>query len=126
MPSLRRFLKRAQLATGATGEVAVRLLDDAAIRRLNRQFRHHNYATDILSFPAGRISGDLAVSVDTAFRQARHYGHSLATELRILLLHGLLHLAGMDHERDHGEMHARELSLRSRFRLPSGLIERSH
>lgn len=114
------------------GEVAVRLVDDAAIHRLNRQFRHEDRPTDVLSFPVGLgprnqglYIGDLAVSLDTAARQARQLGHSLDTELRVLLLHGLLHLAGMDHEVDGGEMLARERHLRRRFRLPGGLIERS-
>lgn len=116
------------------GEVAVRLVDDATIRRLNRQFRHYDHPTDVLSFAADprRLipgpsagAGDLAVSLDTAARQARQLGHSLDLELRVLLLHGLLHLAGMDHEADGGEMRRQELLLRRRFRLPAGLIERS-
>lgn len=134
MPALRRFLARAQSAAAVRGEVAVRLVDDAAICRLNRQFRHHDRPTDVLSFPTSpwplppglpARAGDLAISLDTAARQARQLGHSPDTELRVLLLHGLLHLAGMDHETDGGEMLERELHLRRRFRLPAGLIERS-
>ncbi len=105
------------------------LTGDDAIRRLNRSFRGKNKATDVLSFPAppelrAISAGDLAVSLETAARQAEAHGHDLATELRILLLHGLLHLAGLDHETDAGEMAAREAELRVRFRLPNGLIAR--
>lgn len=101
---------------------------DAEIRRLNRAFRHKDRPTDVLSFPAADFqrvhAGDLAISIDTAARQANAHGHSLETELRILLLHGLLHLAGYDHEADHGEMAAREEVLRRRFHLPGSLTSR--
>ncbi len=132
--ALTRFLGRAQAAAGLAGSVDVRLGTDAELRRLNRRFRGKDKATDVLSFPAEPIpglppehqrAGDLAVSVETAARQAEEHGHSLATELRILLLHGLLHLHGLDHETDGGEMAARERALRGRFRLPSALIERA-
>jgi probable rRNA maturation factor len=108
----------------------VLLTTDESIRRLNRQFRGRNKATDVLSFPAGlspaiKIAGDLAISVPTARRQALECGHSLATEIKILMLHGLLHLAGYDHETDEGEMARREQKLRTKLRLPSGLIERA-
>jgi probable rRNA maturation factor len=97
---------------------------------LNREFRGKDKATDVLSFPAspelaGVHAGDLAVSVETAARQARDQGHSLRDEVRVLLLHGLLHLAGMDHEADAGEMAAREDALRARLRLRRGLIARA-
>jgi probable rRNA maturation factor len=83
----------------------------------------------VLSFPApeelaGQHSGDLAISIDTAARQAESFGHSLNDEVKILLLHGLLHLAGMDHEVDSGEMAAREAELRAELKLPVSLIER--
>ena len=101
------------------------------IRRLNRQFRGTNKATDVLSFPADPLvqseeKGDLAISVPTALRQARQQGHPLGIELKVLILHGLLHLAGFDHETDNGEMARRERLLRARLRLPEGLIERTH
>lgn len=132
VPALRRFLVRAQRATGVREAVSVLLTTDARIRRLNRDFRNHDKSTDILSFPAllppnserHAIAGDLAISIDTAARQARQFRHSLNEELRILLLHGLLHLAGHDHESDHGEMAALEDRLRRRFRLPVALIGR--
>jgi len=100
------------------------------IRRLNRTWRGIDTPTDVLSFPAGedpgpgRHLGDLVISRETAARQARHEGHSLATELRVLALHGLLHLLGYDHERDSGRMARIERRLRRQGGLPSGLIER--
>ncbi len=127
---LARFLNRARLAVGLTGEVEVLLTGDATLRRLNKGFRGKNKATDVLSFPAPpEISpvhaGDLAISLETAARQAATFGHSLRDEVRILLLHGILHLAGEDHETDHGEMAARETLLRRELRLPTTLIERA-
>jgi probable rRNA maturation factor len=129
-PALTRFLHRAQKAVGLAGEVDVLLTSDEEIRRLNRAFRKKNKATDVLSFPApeelaGHHSGDLAISIDTAARQAESFGHSLNDEVKILLLHGLLHLAGMDHEVDSGEMAARESELRAELKLPVSLIERA-
>ncbi|MGH9415892.1 MAG: rRNA maturation RNase YbeY [Terriglobales bacterium] len=114
-------------ALGLRGTVSVRLMDDAAIRALNRRFLGHDWPTDALSFPSAQRPhvGDLAVSVATARRQARQHGHALDVELRILLLHGLLHLAGYDHERDQGQMRRRERALRRQFGLPAGLIERN-
>ena len=108
----------------------VLLTSDLEIRRLNRTFRGKNKPTDVLSFPApleiaNDHAGDLAISLDTASRQAENFGHSLGAEIRILLLHGLLHLAGMDHESDSGEMAAREADLRRELRLPVTLIERA-
>jgi probable rRNA maturation factor len=112
------------------GEIAVLLSDDRTLRRLNREFRGKDRATDVLSFPTeGKMArghaGDLAISLETAARQAREQGHSLRDEVRVLLLHGVLHLAGMDHEADRGEMAEREARLRKRFRLRSGLIARN-
>ena len=124
---LLRYLSRIQHAVGLQGEVTVLLAGDKRVRSLNRTFRKKNKATDVLSFPADPVSGvagDLAISLETAARQAGEYGHTLLTELRILILHGVLHLEGMDHETDTGEMVARETALRARFRLPAGLIER--
>lgn len=128
-PALTRFLRRAQNAVGLAGEVDVLLTSDEEIRRLNRTFRKKNKATDVLSFPAPEElfeehAGDLAISLDTAALQAESFGHSLNDEVKILLLHGLLHLAGMDHEVDSGEMAAREAELRAELKLPGSLIER--
>jgi probable rRNA maturation factor len=128
--SLDAFLREAQSAVRLKGLVSVLLTTDKAIRALNREFRRKNTATDVLSFPAsevsrGEVAGDLAVSIDTARRQARDQGHTLATEIKVLILHGLLHLAGYDHEKDSGEMARRERMLRTRLALPLGLIERN-
>ncbi|MGO8758127.1 MAG: rRNA maturation RNase YbeY [Terracidiphilus sp.] len=132
--TLARFLGRAQEAVGLNGQVTVLLTTDAAIRDLNRRFRHKNKATDVLSFlaapfqnakPAERVAGDVAISVDTARRQAAEQGHALTCELKVLVLHGVLHLAGYDHETDKGRMHRRERELRAELGLPEGLIERA-
>jgi probable rRNA maturation factor len=130
--TLGRFLAAAQTAVRLRGQVTVLLTTDKAIRSLNRRFRGKNKATDVLSFPAEpgihggeRIAGDLAISVPTAARQAAAQGHPLATEIKVLMLHGLLHLAGYDHETDEGQMARRERLLRARLKLPQGLIERS-
>jgi probable rRNA maturation factor len=100
---------------------------------LNREFRGQDAATDVLSFPAGPLPdgrgseimlGDLAISLPRARAQAAALGHNLELELQILMLHGVLHLAGMDHETDSGRMARAEKRWRLRFGLPSGLIER--
>ena len=126
---LGRFLRTAQAAVGLCGEVDVLLAGDRILRRLNREFRGKDKATDVLSFPAspelaGVHAGDLAISLETAQRQAKEHRHSLRDEVRVLLLHGLLHLYGMDHEIDRGEMAAREAELRTQLRLRNGLIAR--
>jgi probable rRNA maturation factor len=128
---LTRFLNRARFGVGLEGEVDVLLADDSTLQRLNRAFRGKNKPTDVLSFPAPEEiarthAGDLAVSLETAARQAATYGHDLRDEVRILLLHGLLHLSGLDHETDDGEMAAREAELRRELRLPTTLTERVH
>jgi probable rRNA maturation factor len=127
---LTRFLNRARLAVGLPGEVEVLLAGDAELKRLNKSFRGKNKSTDVLSFPtppeiARHHAGDLAISLETATRQAAAYGHTLRDEVRILLLHGLLHLAGEDHETDRGRMATREAALRRELRLPATLIERT-
>jgi probable rRNA maturation factor len=127
---LMRFLNRARRAVGLAGEVDVLLADNSTLRRLNNTFRGKNKPTDVLSFPAHaqigqNHAGDLAISLETAAQQATAYGHTLRDEVRILLLHGLLHLAGEDHETDDGEMAAREAALRRELRLPTTLIERT-
>ena len=127
-PTLTRHLREAQAAVGLRGEVSVLLTTDDGIRGLNRRFRKKNKATDVLSFPvvdSGHgLAGDLAISVETAARQAADQGHKLSVELRVLMLHGLLHLAGLDHETDDGAMARRERRLRAKLGLPQGLIER--
>jgi len=128
---LGRWLERAAPAR-ARGVVSIALVGDAAIRRLNRQYRRIDRVTDVLSFPASRpphsqtpvFLGDLAIALAVARRQARQQGHALSRELRILALHGLLHLLGYDHETDRGEMQRLEERLRRRAGLPPGLISR--
>jgi probable rRNA maturation factor len=130
--TLGRFLGKAKAAARLRGQVTVLLTTDAALRNLNRRFRGKNKPTDVLSFPADvqapgatHFAGDLAISIPTARRQASQHGHSLSTEVKVLMLHGLLHLAGYDHESDSGQMERRELRLRALLRLPQGLIERA-
>ena len=128
----------------ARGRVTVALVTDLRMRRLNAKYRHKDTATDVLSFPSGTGQeaggrtgsygpsgrepvpdlGDLAIALGVARRQAREQGHPLATEVRILALHGLLHLLGYDHEADQGQMQRLEERLRRRARLPVGLIAR--
>jgi probable rRNA maturation factor len=129
-PTLTRFLNRARVAVGVGGAVDVLLTDNPTLRHLNKTFRGKDKSTDVLSFPApsafaAKHAGDLAISLETAARQAATHGHTLAEEVKILLLHGLLHLSGEDHETDNGEMAGREATLRREFRLPSTLIERT-
>ena len=105
---------------------------DTELRRLNREFLGHDYPTDVLSFPApnprpqapGPRLGDIAISFPRARAQAAAFGHGTAEEIQILMLHGLLHLLGMDHETDGGRMARAEKRWRARFALPGGLIER--
>ena len=134
VPSVRtlvRFLNEAETAVRLRGQVTVLLTTDRTLRRLNRRFRGKNKPTDVLSFPADatasgaeKIAGDLAISIPTARRQAAQQGHTLSAEIKVLMLHGLLHLAGYDHESDSGEMERRERRLRAQLGLPLGLIER--
>lgn len=98
------------------------------MRTLNRTFRKINKPTDVLSFPSVTpgVAGDIAISLEIAAENAAELGHPLATEVKVLILHGMLHLAGYDHEIDDGEMHEREAALRKKLKLPVGLIERIH
>jgi probable rRNA maturation factor len=104
------------------------ITDDTELRRLNREFLKHDYPTDVLSFPsAEHIAeiGEMAISIERAEAQAREHKHSLVDELRVLMLHGALHLSGMDHERDGGKMARVERKLRMELGLPDGLIARA-
>ncbi|HEY6342850.1 MAG TPA: rRNA maturation RNase YbeY [Bryobacteraceae bacterium] len=102
------------------------IASDREMRALNRRFRAKNYAPDVLSFPAVHgAAGEIAISFDRARSQALARGHSVEDELRILMLHGVLHLAGMDHETDSGEMARAEARWRKKLSLPRGLVERS-
>lgn len=99
---------------------------DAELRALNRRFRGKDAPADVLSFPAWNgAAGEIAISFDRAAEQAARIGHSVEAELQILMLHGLLHLAGMDHETDQGEMARAERRWRKRLGLPDSLTERA-
>ena len=128
--ALSRFVSRAKKASRLVGEVSVRVTSSNELRRLNRQFRGKDKATDVLSFPAPNrprngLAGDVAISADIAAYNAHRLGHTAAEEIKILALHGILHLAGYDHERDEGQMAAKEAGLRRALGLPVGLIERN-
>jgi probable rRNA maturation factor len=131
MTGLSRWIERVA-PPRARGHVSIALLSDARVRALNRRYRRIDRATDVLSFPANPqplipnpFLGDIAIARGVARRQAREAGHSELTELRMLALHGLLHLIGYDHERDNGTMHRVEERLRRRGGLSKGLIGRS-
>jgi len=124
---------RARVARGR--EFACLVTTDSELQRLNRTFRHKDYPTDVLSFPApsaglpeGSLSkgylGDLAISWQRARQQARQFGHPVETEIQVLMLHGVLHLSGLDHETDGGRMSRAEKRWRRALGLPAGLIER--
>jgi len=126
---LGRFLARAKRAAGLPGLVNVLVTSSRELRSLNKRFRGNDRATDVLSFPpmfadAG-FAGDVAISGEIAKQNARRLGHAPADEVRVLVLHGVLHLAGYDHESDAGEMDAKERLLRMKLGLPVGLIERN-
>ena len=124
--ALEQFAARAQRAAGVRGEVSVLVTSSAELRRLNCCFRGKNTVTDVLSFSsAGGTAGDIAISAEVGERNARRLGHSAADEMKILILHGLLHLAGYDHETDGGAMARKEARLRRALGLPAALIERA-
>jgi probable rRNA maturation factor len=103
------------------------ITDDRELRRLNKSFLGKDYPTDVLSFPEPEngFLGEMAISAERAAEQARDRGHQPGEELRILMLHGVLHLMGMDHEADRGRMARAEKAWRRKLGLPEGLIERS-
>jgi probable rRNA maturation factor len=113
------------LTTGR--EFAVLVASDAAVREANKLFRGVKSSTDVLSFPDGEDGrlGDVLISAKRAAEQAREAGHSNEDEIKVLILHGVLHLLGWDHETDNGEMRAEERRLRRKLGLRSGLIERA-
>jgi probable rRNA maturation factor len=125
--ALSLFAGRARRALQMPADVCVLITSNAEVQELNRRHRRKDKPTDVLSFPSGRpeLPGNIAISAEIAAANAVERGHSVEAELKILILHGLLHLAGYDHENDHGEMEARELALRHEFKLPVGLIERT-
>ncbi len=132
---LEHFLRRLQRELGfRESGVTIALVSDAEIARMNETFRKKEGPTDVLSFPAGRrrprslpratskhkageFLGDIAIAPATARRYARKHGRTLPAELRVLILHGVLHLMGYNHETDRGEMDRVERELRKRFGL---------
>jgi len=128
--ALDRFVTHARRAVGVKGKVNVLLTSSAEMKSLNRRFRGKDKPTDVLSFPAEaavqkQFAGEIAIAADIAAQNARALGHSPAQEIKILVLHGMLHLRGYDHECDNGQMARREKLLRAELHLPLGLIERT-
>jgi len=127
--ALRVFLAELREEAAGGRPFSLCLVSDAAMRRYNRDYRGHDCTTDVLSFAgeSQEFAGDLLVSADTAQRQARLLHHSVETEIKVLALHGLLHLLGYGHERagERGRMARAEKRWRRRFGLPGGLIERA-
>jgi probable rRNA maturation factor len=121
---IQRFVRQAQTLARVPGEVDVLISGSERLRQLNRRFRRKDKPTDVLSFPRPS-GGDIAISAQIARDNARLYGHSFADELKILVLHGILHLAGYDHESDNGRMARAETRLRARLKLPASLIDRT-
>ena len=124
LPPLRQFYESARRELGFAPEsVGIQLISDSQMARLNEKFRHKSGPTDVLSFPANGARpapgapyvGDIAISPETARRNARRFSRTLPEEMRILILHGMIHLAGFDHETDHGEMERLERRLRKRL-----------
>jgi len=122
--ALERFVGVVRREARLQGEVNVLLAGDRKIRDLNRRFRHKDKTTDVLSFPSTN-GGDIAISMPMAKASARALGHELADEIKILILHGALHLKGHDHETDDGTMARAEQRLRKKLKLPLSLTERT-
>jgi probable rRNA maturation factor len=125
------FAEAAKKAAKLRGTVSILVGSNEQIEGLNRHFRSKNKPTDVISFPASEAvsafhSGDIAISADIAIENASRYGHSPAEEVKILILHGMLHLAGYDHETDGGKMAQRERKLRKSLGLQDSLIERAN
>ncbi len=132
--ALQRFVLRARRAAGLAGAVNVLITSSARMRTLNREFRGKNKPTDVLSFPTDQksghksreVAGEIAICAEIARQNAMRLGHTPAEEVCVLVLHGMLHLAGLDHERDNGDMARVESRLRQKLKLPTSLIERTN
>jgi len=125
--TVERFARRLQEEVAKGQPFDCLITGDADLRRMNREFRGLDYPTDVLSFPAAAPAtrlGDLAISLGRARAQAREFGHEIEHEVEILMLHGVLHLLGFDHETDSGQMARAEKRWRARLGLATGLIER--
>ncbi|MGI9103565.1 MAG: rRNA maturation RNase YbeY [Terriglobales bacterium] len=128
--TLARFADQVRKAVKLRGRVNVLLTSSRELRALNRCFRGKDAATDVLSFPAlpqvrHEFAGDIVISADLCASNARRYRHPVAQEIKTLVLHGVLHLAGYDHETDGGQMARKEERLRAQFGLANGLIRRA-
>jgi probable rRNA maturation factor len=126
--SVRQFARTLRDSVARGRRFGCLITDDRELKRLNREFRGADRPTDVLSFPVerpARFLGEIAISAERAAVQAREFGHSRADEIRILMLHGLLHLLGMDHETDRGAMARAEARWRRALNLPCGLIGRT-
>jgi probable rRNA maturation factor len=128
--ALAKFTTRASRAVGLRGVTNILVTTSRELRALNRRFRGKDQPTDVLSFSpepgfGDTFAGDIAISAEIASQNARSMGHSDAQEIKILVLHGVLHLAGYDHENDNGVMAGKEAKLRKAMGLPVGLIERN-
>lgn len=121
------FTRRVGREVGRGREFAVVVASDAALRQANARFRGKRASTDVLSFPDGEQGrlGDILISAQRAHRQARQYGHRVEDELKLLILHGLLHLIGYDHETDQGDMRRVEKRWRAKYGLEPALTERA-
>jgi probable rRNA maturation factor len=131
MKGLGKWLTRVA-PRSARGDVTIAIVSDARVRELNSVYRGIDEPTDVLSFPISPtpsalspLLGDIVIARGMARKQAEKQGHSMATELRVLALHGLLHLLGYDHETDNGRMARLEARLRRKAGLPLGLLARS-
>jgi probable rRNA maturation factor len=125
---LTMFANQVRSAVRLKGDVAILITSNAELKRLNREFRGKNKPTDVLSFPSDSrgYAGDIAISAEIARASAREHGLTLTEETKVLILHGMLHLAGYDHETDNGQMARKEQLLRRRFGLAESLIARSN
>jgi probable rRNA maturation factor len=121
------FVRRVGREVGRGREFAVVVASDAALRQANTRFRGKRSSTDVLSFPDGEQGrlGDILISAHRAQHQAQQYGHRVEDELKLLILHGLLHLIGYDHESDHGKMRRTERRWRRKYGLEPALTERA-
>ncbi|MBM3766794.1 MAG: rRNA maturation RNase YbeY [Acidobacteria bacterium] len=126
--TLRQFLRTLTATVAGERPFTCLITNDASLQRLNVSFLGHDYATDVLSFPSidgARELGEIAISHQRAAEQAASFGHSIETEIEILMLHGVLHLLGHDHETDRGAMRRLEKKWRVQLSLPASLIERT-
>jgi probable rRNA maturation factor len=124
--ALEAFARRLESEVAGGRGFLCMVTDDRELRRLNAAFRGKDYPTDVLSFPSGEPDslGEIAISAQRAAAQAAEYGHGVDDEIRTLMLHGVLHLLGMDHETDRGRMRRTETAWRRKLGLASALIER--